>query len=199
MILSLLPLFVPSIILINAETIAADNQQISSSAHFRLTPPLGKKIKMVKKQTHCIGTAQIIRTTEQSILFTPTTDKNSIGFDINVELISSRNEGDAKLAAILSKTNQKIGSISHYSYDVANDILTLKNSDQIWENLMMNLSSIQSNAGERNAEQKITDQKFLDRIKNTPTATRKAILSEDMAIILSFIGKHIILYRQNHS
>jgi len=180
------------IALSNAQSNNVSQQSINiddAAEYIKLMPPINTMLTMEKKQVHYLNDKMIVRTYIKNIIFQPTKDKNILGYDINVELIDIQTKGDEKLAKLLTKTNQKIGTTSYFSYDIANNILTLNNSDESWQNFLMNIEQIQKNVGKRNEAEKIADKKFLERIKKIPEKSRNALLTEDISIILSFIGK----------
>lgn len=169
--------------------IDAQEIQDEQAERIRLAPPLNKPMRLDKTQTHQIGDKQVKLYLVKEIIFKPSSDDTIIGYDISVEIIDVKIEGDSKIIGLLANANPAIGSISQYSYDNANEKLILQNADKIWTSMIMSIDQIRHNVGERSQAQSLEDNKILDSFKNIPTNSRKAILSQDMALLLSFVGK----------
>ncbi len=175
---------------IGTQAIQAEQEVKAEQAErIRLSPPLNKAIRLNKTQTHLIGDKQVKLHLVKEIIFKPSSDDTIIGYDISVEIIDIKIEGDSKIIGLLANAYPAIGSISRYSYDNANEKLILHNADKIWASMIMSIDQIRRNAGERSQAQQLEDSKLLDSVKNIPPKSRKAILSQDMALLLSFVGK----------
>lgn len=160
------------------------------SEYIQLMPPIGQILQMEKKQIHRIGDAMITRTSVHHIIFSKSND-NIIGFDITMELKSETIDGHNEIVNILSRSFEKVGSVRHFTYDQVNDVLTLNNSDELWDDFLHNVSQVQNNAGQSIAKEKAQDQRLIEQVKNIPPESRNSILSEDMQTILGFVGKNI--------
>ncbi len=165
--------------------------QENISEYIILSPPIDKILQIEQIQTQHINDQHISRTTIYDIIFSRTNNPNIIGYDIAVKLRTVDITGEQKLSNILANTNGKIGTVRHFTYDQVNNKLILNNSDTLWADFLMNINQIQKNAGQRSDDEKLSDQKFLNAIKNIPIKNRNMILSEDIKIILSFIGSDL--------
>ncbi len=167
------------------ETKEAQSQKVG------LSPPINVPLRLNKTQIHHIGDKQFALHLVKDMVFKPRSDDMFIGYDISVEIIDIKIEGDSKIIGLLANAHPTVGSISQYSYDEANERLTLHNSDKIWIGMMASIDKIIQNAEARSQAQRIEDKKLVDAIQNIPPRSRTAILSQDMALLLSFIGKII--------
>lgn len=173
-----------------ASTHAIESKE-TQSQKFNLSPPLNVSLRLVKTQTHFLGDKQFKIQLVRDIVFKPSSNSNIIGYDISVEIIDIKLEGDPKIIGLLANSYPQVGSISQYSYDEANEKLTLLNADQLWESLIASIDQIKQNAAGRTEEQRVEDEKLVNSVKNIPSSSRTAILSQDMALLLSFVGKII--------
>lgn len=172
-------------------SVQATQIQQAQPQRILLSPPLNKPLRLEKTQTHYIGDKQVELVIVKDIIFKSSSDDTIIGYDISVEMIDIKIEGDSKIIGLLANAQPALGSISQYSYDKANEKLTLHNVDKLWSSMMASIDQIRQNAGERTKSQLIEDKKLLDNIKNIPASSRKSILSQDMALLLSFVGEEL--------
>lgn len=197
----LFPLFMISLTAVSATQTASKPQAISvpetQSTRIALAPPINVPLRFEKSQTHHIGDKHVTLILVKNIIFKPSNNTNIIGYDISAELVDIRIEGDSKILGLLANSYPEIGSIGQYSYDNANERLTLHNVGPLWESLIRSIYKIKQNAGDRSDTQRAEDKKLFDRIENIPVSSRQAILSQDMALILSFVGKTLPNNRQN--
>lgn len=194
MMLLSLALFMPPIAaqaIAESPEIAAQNiiSDPALSPKIRLSPPTHVPLRFEKSQTHHVGDKQVKLHLVKKIMFSPS--DTIIGYDISAELVDIRVEGDSKILGLLANAYPEIGSISQYSYDNANEKLTLHNAQPLWASLIRSIHTIKDNAGARSDTQRAEDKKLFDSIENIPASSRQAILSQDMALILSFVGKSL--------
>lgn len=185
MVLSSLALLIAQPDIENIETVTNNFQSIE----VRLSPPINQPLRTEKIQIHHIGDKLVKIHLIRDIIFTPTKNDNIIGYDISVEIIDVKIVGDPKIINILANAHPEIGTISQYIYDYANEKLDLQNTDIIWASMIDSIEQIEYNAGQRSEKQQLEYQKLIQSIKNIPIASRKAILSQDMALLLSFVGQ----------
>lgn len=170
-------------------TLAKQASDDISKNHISLSPPLDAPIIIKKLQTHYLGDKYIARNSTMQMIFIPTINKDIIGFDISVEVLTVETEGDKDLSRLLNNTHNKSSTISKFTYDVANDVLILNNGDELWQEFLIDVQNVRINAGARDKDQQKKDKLLFDKIANIPAPVRDGIFSEDMAILLSFIGK----------
>lgn len=167
----------------------------AQSQRINLSPPIHVPIRVEKIQTHHISDKQVKIHLIRDIIFTPSSNDNIIGYDISAEIIDVKIEGDSKIINIFANAYPKVGSISQYSYDYANEKLELLNADKIWNSMIDSINQIEHNAGKRTQDQQQEYETLINSVKNIPPLGRKAILSQDMALLLSFTGK-ILTYHE---